>query len=325
MIDVIIPVYNTPIDDLQRCLDSVSKQTYSFFKVYIIDDGSNKATKEYLDNYVKLKNNFEVYHIANAGVSNARNYGMDISNSKYICFVDSDDTVSNHFLEESYNIIEENDLDIIIGGYNEIENNKVIKTRKCDEGLHIYDKANLNLFYDKLLSAKLKKENQEINDAPVGRIYTRLFKREAIKKLRFDKNITISEDTLFMIDMMKNIDKVGIVSKVWYNYYQNNYSVLHDSNYKKILEKNLTFIEAIYERMLNTNDDIIKNAFKMRILKTFINIYDILIKNNDLEYSKDILNNKYLNEIVTNINIDDYLNIEKERKFINLINEEKNR
>ena len=45
MIDVIIPVYNTPIKDLERCLNSVANQTFNNYKVYIIDDGSNKETK----------------------------------------------------------------------------------------------------------------------------------------------------------------------------------------------------------------------------------------------------------------------------------------
>ena len=63
MIDIIIPVYNTPLNDLERCLNSILSQTFNDYKVYIIDDGSNNDTKEYLDNYAKGKNNFIVKHI----------------------------------------------------------------------------------------------------------------------------------------------------------------------------------------------------------------------------------------------------------------------
>ena len=76
MIDIIIPVYNTPIDDLERCLNSILIQTYNNYLVYIIDDGSNIETKTFLDNYATGKNNFIVKHIENGGVSNARNYGI---------------------------------------------------------------------------------------------------------------------------------------------------------------------------------------------------------------------------------------------------------
>ena len=53
MIDIIVPVYNTPLDDLERCLGSILKQTFSNYIVYIIDDGSDEITSAYLDNYIK--------------------------------------------------------------------------------------------------------------------------------------------------------------------------------------------------------------------------------------------------------------------------------
>ena len=63
MIDIIIPVYNTPLNDLQRCLNSILNQTFNNYKVYIIDDGSNTTTKEFINKYIKNKNNFIVKHI----------------------------------------------------------------------------------------------------------------------------------------------------------------------------------------------------------------------------------------------------------------------
>lgn len=121
MIDIIIPVYNTPINDLERCLQSILNQTSSNYTVHIIDDGSNEETKNYLDEYVINKNRFTVTHIQNSGVSNARNVGIEISNNEYLAFVDADDTVEPNFIKEAYELIKDNNLDIIIGGYNEIK------------------------------------------------------------------------------------------------------------------------------------------------------------------------------------------------------------
>ena len=221
VIDIIIPVFNTPIDDLERCLNSILIQTYNNYLVYIIDDGSNIETKTFLDNYANGKNNFIVKHIENGGVSNARNYGIEISNSKYLAFVDADDTLEKDFLKEAYEIIEENNLDLIIGGYNEIVNNEIRKVRLSMPGIHIYEGENINNFFEKLLSSKTNEYNKEIGDCPTGRIYTRLFKRDSLGNLKFDTNIHMSEDTLFMIDYTINANKIGIVDKVWYNYYIN--------------------------------------------------------------------------------------------------------
>jgi len=314
MIDIIIPVYNTPVKDLKRCFESIKNQTYKDYTVYIIDDGSNNNTKEFIDKYIKDKKNFIVKHIQNSGVSSARNLGIELSNSKYLTFVDSDDTLEKDFLIEAYNLIEENDLDIIIGGYNEVVDNKISKIRQCNTGIHIYTKENINLFFDKLLSGKIRDDNKEIASAPVGRIYTRLYKRESIGNIRFKQNVHMSEDTLFMIDLMYRINKIGLVSNIWYNYYQNSYSIVHNSNYKKLVDSNLTFIKEIEKRLRLEEDIQLRNAYRMRLFKTILNICDILNKSNNKELIAKIKNDDSLIKEFKNINIQKYINITNEEK-----------
>lgn len=267
MIDVIIPVYNTPINDLKRCFDSVLKQTYKNYKVFIIDDGSNEETKKFIDIYAKDKKNFYVKHIINGGASAARNIGLNLSKSKYVTFVDSDDTIYRGFLNQAIKYIEKYDLDVIIGGYNEINNNKVVRIRKCMPGFHVYENERLILFFKKLLSSKTTKNNIEIGDCPTGRIYTRIFKRASIDDLRFNENIKISEDTLFMIDYMYKAKKIGIVDKIWYNYYQNNYSITSNTNSKILIANIKNFIKQINNNLFNEQNKIIKDAYKQRIKK----------------------------------------------------------
>ena len=277
MIDIIIPVYNTPILDLERCLNSIINQTYSDYKVYIIDDGSNGNIKNYLDDFVKDKDNFIVKHINNNGVSNARNVGIDISNSKYITFIDADDTIENNFLLEGYELIEKNNLDIIIGGYNEIKNNNIVRTRLSLPRLHIYEGKTIDNFFEKLLTSKTNESNKEIGDCPTGRIYTRLFKRTSIGNLRFDTNIHMSEDTLFMIDYTYKAKRIGIVDRIWYNYYINDYSISRGTKKEEMIENLNGFLNEIEYRKNNENNEKLKNAYNERINK--INNYICKIKN----------------------------------------------
>lgn len=316
MIDVIIPVYNTPIVDLKRCLDSVNEQSFDDYQVIIIDDGSNKEIKNYLDKYVLDKNNFIVKHIKNGGVSNARNTGLKLSKSEYITFVDSDDTIEKDFLKEAYDLIVKNDLDIIIGGYNELINNKVVRTRSCVGGLHIYEKDNLNLFFDKLLSAKLRKDNKEISSAPVGRIYTRLYKKSVIHDIKFNSNIKMSEDTLFMIDCMSKVSRIGLVDKIWYNYYQNPYSISNNKEKEKLARNILDFVKEIYKQSKNENNTEIRNAYYMRIFKATLEINRLLtvVGNNELKIEINKL--KYIKDSIVNLDISKYIDInEKEMLF----------
>lgn len=267
MIDIIIPVYNTPRKDLERCFDSILNQTFNNYIVYIIDDGSDIETKTYLDDYTKDKSNFIVKHISNSGVSNARNLGLDISNNKYIAFVDSDDTLEKNFLNEAYDIIEENNLDLIIGGYNEIVDNKIIRNRVSMPGVHIYEKNTLINFFEKLLSGKTNESNKELGDCPTGRIYTRLFKRTSLEKVRFNANIHMSEDTLFMIDYVKQVKRIGVINKVWYNYYVNEYSISNGTKKDKLINNIEGFIDEVSKRCDEETDVRIKNAYKERIKK----------------------------------------------------------
>jgi len=267
MIDIIIPVYNTPKKDLERCLNSVLNQTFKDFVVYIIDDGSDNYTKDFLDNYVKDKSKFIVKHIPNGGVSNARNLGIDISNNEYITFVDADDTLTEKFLEESYDLAVNNKLDLIVGGYNEIVDNQIVRTRLSMPGLHIYEGENINNFFEKLLSGKTNENNKEIGDCPTGRIYTRLFRRESLKNLRFDSNIHMSEDTLFMIDYMYQAKRIGVIDKVWYNYYINEYSISNGTKKDKLINNIQGFIEEVKRRCDIEVNTRIKNAYEARIKK----------------------------------------------------------
>ena len=267
MIDIIIPVYNTPYADLERCLKSIENQTYKDYKVYIIDDGSKESTKRQLDTYIAGKTNYVVKHIANAGVSNARNLGIEVSSSKYLTFVDADDTIEPTFLEEAFHLIEDYNLDLIIGGYHEIKDHEIERTRMCTPGLHLYNNLNLEQFFEKLLSSKTNSNNKVIGDCPTGRIYTRLFRRDSIGPLRFNTDIRMSEDTLFMIDYMYNHPTIGIIDRVWYNYYINDYSISNATKKERLITNIKGFIKEIEKRYKKESNTNIKDAYQARVDK----------------------------------------------------------
>lgn len=317
MIDIIMPVYNTPIDDLKRCLSSIERQTFKDYKVYIIDDGSLDDVRSFLDEYAKEKDEVIVKHVVNGGVSRARNIGIDSSSAEYLTFVDSDDTLEENFLEEAFSLIKDNDLDLVVGGYNEVKNGEVVKIRKCDDGFYLYDKSNLNLVKDKLLSGKLKEDNKNIGSLPTGRIYTRIYKRSVLGDLRFNSSLGMSEDTLFMIDFMNRVKRIGLSSSVWYNYYINDYSISRRRVNDKVIKDHMMFIEEVYKRMLREEDLRIKNAYIFRVFKSLMNLVD-LIKSSDSSKSTldDVLDNSMF-LCLKDLDVSGYINVsDKELGFL---------
>lgn len=98
MISVIVPVYNA-IDCIERCVNSILKQTYPDFELILVDDGSSDGTGAVLDEFAKKDSRILVFHKENGGSSSARNLGIKEAKGSYFSFIDSDDYVEPVFLE----------------------------------------------------------------------------------------------------------------------------------------------------------------------------------------------------------------------------------
>ena len=93
LISVIVPVYNTK-DYLDRCVQSIINQTYHNIEIILVDDGSTDDSGKKCDSWASKDNRIHVIHQKNAGVSAARNAGIEFAHGEYIGFVDSDDVLS---------------------------------------------------------------------------------------------------------------------------------------------------------------------------------------------------------------------------------------
>jgi glycosyltransferase involved in cell wall biosynthesis len=102
-VTIVIPVFNYG-DKVSRALDSALAQTYPV-SIVAVNDGSTDNTKSVLDNYVSA-HSITAYHIPNGGVANARNYGIERTETKYICCLDADDALEPTFIETLVPVLE---------------------------------------------------------------------------------------------------------------------------------------------------------------------------------------------------------------------------
>lgn len=106
LISVVIPIYKVELY-LERCVQSVLKQTYCNLEIILVDDGSPDNCPEMCDVYAQQDSRIKVIHKENGGLSDARNVGIDIAKGKYITFIDSDDYVKETYVEYLYKLIKE--------------------------------------------------------------------------------------------------------------------------------------------------------------------------------------------------------------------------
>ena len=112
-ISIIVPVYNVE-KYLEECIKSLVSQDYENYEILLIDDGSTDSSYKICQQYSRKYQNVRTYKQKNQGVSVARNKGIELSNGKWICFVDSDDYVDSKMLSTLYSIIKNEGCEIAI-------------------------------------------------------------------------------------------------------------------------------------------------------------------------------------------------------------------
>lgn len=111
---IIVPIYNVELY-LLECLQSIKNQTLlANYECLLIDDGSLDDSGRIACDFSKKNENFFYYKKENGGLSDARNYGLNISTGEYIIFIDSDDLIHKNYLEIINAILNENmDTDLL--------------------------------------------------------------------------------------------------------------------------------------------------------------------------------------------------------------------
>lgn len=120
LVSVVVPVYNVE-KYIARCIESILSQTYENLELILVDDGSPDQSGVICDDYANKDSRILVIHQKNAGVSAARNVGIDHAKGEHIFFVDSDDWIEPNHVESLLPI---DDEDLVCGGFIQLIHNQ---------------------------------------------------------------------------------------------------------------------------------------------------------------------------------------------------------
>ena len=188
-ISIIVPVYNVE-NYLERCVESILKQTYTNFELLLINDGSTDKSGELCDQLVSKNGNIKVFHLENAGVSNARNVGIQNSTGEWITFVDSDDFITNDYLETLISAVDGDDsIGFSIGRLHHIKNGQITE---------------LPVFTGKEEKWSTEQTMRELLTTSKTSFFpvAKLFKREIISDFIFNTDYHLAEDALFLTEIL---------------------------------------------------------------------------------------------------------------------------
>lgn len=134
-VSIIVPVYKVEAY-LQRCVNSLTGQTYPHVEILLVDDGSPDASGALCDKLAEQDDRIVVIHQKNQGVSAARNHALDAMTGDWVCFCDGDDWYEKNFLEKMLECAEKEKVDYIICNYQIVSDNQPALASGSIDGLY---------------------------------------------------------------------------------------------------------------------------------------------------------------------------------------------
>lgn len=234
MISVIVPIYNVE-KYLVRCIESLLSQTYKDLELILVDDASPDQCGKICEEYAKKDPRIRVIHKKNGGLSDARNAGLDCATGDYIAFVDGDDYVYPNYLEELYNTIQKDNSDLVIGGFDVVdEAENILNTKVPDKnGKQVWTQDDFwNIYYE------------DIQNSCTMVAWNKLYTKKIFEKERYFVG-ALHEDEYICHKIISQCNKISIVNKPLYYYVQRGDSITS----KLTIKNHVHLLKAYYSRM----------------------------------------------------------------------------
>lgn len=263
LVSIVVPVYN--VDKyLDKCINSIINQEYKDLEIILIDDGSTDESGKKCDLWAKKDNRIRVIHKENGGLSDARNVGIDNAKGYYISFIDSDDFISEQYIQELYENIINTESDISICNpyyyYEQDDNTKIVERYKIKIDRIVGNSIDMTkvLLYQKYFDT-----------SAWGKLYkTELFKKN---KIYYPKG-KLYEDIATTYKVFLKAKKIVFINKNLYFYRQRSDSIMSS----KFNKKEMDYINNAQEMMKDLsqlNIEMINKAAISRFLSTNFAIY----------------------------------------------------
>lgn len=228
-ISAIIPVYNAE-KTVSKTIESIVNQSYKNIEIIIVDDGSSDGSAGVCQEWVTRDKRIKLYEKENAGVSGARNFGMQHCTGEFLLFIDADDYLVSEAIEKYVQVEKKRDSDIVFAEYLIVD--ELINKKEIKKDLPLYsDSLQEDIIY-KLLKVYS-------NGRMLGTVWRSLIRKKLLKEnnILFDCNLKMSEDAKFILTVVNSTTKIDVLPMPVYCYVRNAASVTQ--KYMKCMYNNL--------------------------------------------------------------------------------------
>jgi len=284
LVSVIVPVYNVE-NYIEKCIESIIRQTYKNLEILLIDDGSTDKSSDLCEKYAERDSRIKIFHKENGGLSDARNFGIEHAEGEYLTFIDSDDFVDEDYIEFLYHLIAK--------GY---------KLALCS--LHVRFMSNGRVLNkgngeEIIISGKQCIEMMCYHDEVDTAAYAKLIHKSLFQSVRFPKG-KIFEDIGTMYLVFDQCDEVICSFFPKYNYIIRNGSIVTSGYTPQKLEL-ITMTDEMTDYVENKYPDLKRAALRRRGYARFstLNLMFDVSEASDIEIRKEII--RYLKQISNDV------------------------
>lgn len=232
LVSVVVPVYNVE-GYVERCLKSIIGQTYKNLEIIVVDDGSTDSSGQICDRIAETDERMTVIHQENRGLSAARNRGLESAKGEYVCLIDSDDYISDVFVEVQLMCMKKNGADVVQGHGEKWIDSSVQDYKTAADNCTLY--SGEEMCHILITSSK----------GGYGVAQNKLYRKKLFDDIRFPEG-KLHEDE-FTVYRLFYAGKVALIDAHLY-YYQSNRegSICHST----FTVRNLDAVEGVRGRML---------------------------------------------------------------------------
>ncbi len=237
---IIVPIYNVE-KYLDQCIESLVKQTYKNLEIILVDDGATDSSGAIVDEWAKKDSRIVAIHQKNSGMSAARNVGIKESTGEYILFVDSDDYVTDKYVEELVDALEKEDADISMCKYYGLWPDKVTLEEKLPS-------SPVNLSADRFL------EQLYTYSGHYSLAWNKAYRRQLFDDVCFEVGKR-NEDARIMLFLMLKVNKIAHIPQGLYYYRQRQSSIMNGVSKEVVLRSELEWIQMHLDELEKLGKD----------------------------------------------------------------------
>ncbi|PHR74612.1 MAG: hypothetical protein COA67_00625 [Lutibacter sp.] len=308
LVSIIIPVFNRS-HCISKSIQSILDQTYKNFEIIVVDDGSTDDLQSALKVFDTIK---YIKHTENQGQASARKTGYEHSKGTFICTLDSDDTWSPMFIEESLNYMIKYNLDLFFSNWS--------RSQKSIAG-NLKRFSNLSIFQNEIESDVFVFSNSEMRKHILSHCIfpsSSMMVRKSSLTMSWDKNIKVCDDWELTINLILNntIKKIGGTYKIFWTKHVSDDNVCDNRSDIAFIERVIQdriYMQKKFDPLMTDGE---KKSLNTSIVESRLRKLLISLQNGSFKIFGELFSNKYFNPYLLSALVNGSRRVLKRKKHV---------